>query len=58
MTLPTPDDMLALGALFGAPDGPRPGAAPARRCRRHEWSILRTFGPDATIPIDLVLCAR
>ena len=40
MTLPTPDDMLALGALFDAPDGPRPGAAPARRCRKHTYKLL------------------
>ena len=24
--------------LFRAADGPRPGAAPARRCRRHDWA--------------------
>ena len=29
MTLP--DD------LFPEPDGPRPGAAPARKCQRHDW---------------------
>lgn len=25
--------------LFPAPDGPHPGAAPARKCRRHSWSF-------------------
>ena len=23
--------------LFGEPDGPRPGAAPSKKCHRHEW---------------------
>ena len=26
--------------LFDAPSGPRPGAAPPRKCRRHEWVAI------------------
>lgn len=42
MTLPTPDDMPVLDALFDEPDGPRAGAAPPRKCRRHDWLAVFT----------------
>ena len=55
MTSPTPDDLLALGELFDAPDGPRPGAAPARKCRRHVWMRAALKNSEIGGP---AMCAR
>jgi hypothetical protein len=30
---------MTLDDLFPEPSGPRPGAAPARKCRRHNWIV-------------------
>ena len=58
MTLPTPDDMLALGALFDAADGPRPGAAPARKCRRHLWRMDDYADAESRVVEWREVCAR
>jgi len=41
---------VTLDDLFPAPSGPRPGAAPARKCKRHVW-WLHTVSNE-------VVCAR
>ncbi len=56
MTSPTPDDLLALD-VFDEPDGPRPGAAPGRKCRRHKW-ILIAHDSRPGIASGTVICDR
>ena len=41
--------------LFPAPSGPRPGAAPARRCRRHDWTVPLHALDDGPTPLRLAL---
>ncbi len=44
--------------LFPAPDGPRPGAAPARRCRRHEWAPGEPVAVGDGIAVARTVCRR
>ena len=46
---------MTLDDLFPAPDGPRPGAAPARKCYRHEWTVPLHTLDDGPTPLRLAL---
>ena len=43
--------------LFDPADGPRPGAAPARKCRRHDWCPA-TLADGSLQLISGFVCAR
>ena len=42
---------MTLDDLFPAPSGPRPGAAPARKCYRHDWNAngVSTFADGTAV---------
>jgi hypothetical protein len=47
-----------LDSMFDAPDGPRPGAAPARKCRRHQWIYAEDGGWMPDVPRKCARCGR
>lgn len=46
----------ALDLFDDGPDAPRPGAAPPRKCRRHDWMLTRRF--EMPIRYECLRCGK